>query len=91
MKKLALVLVLFVTGGCTHPEPTRYQVFGINKFRQIRNEPRQYVGGIYAFAGRVVNAEQTRRNVSFQLLVQDRIAGIGDRLPSDGPLVFVIK
>jgi len=89
MKKLALVLVLFVTGGCTHPEPTRYQVFGINKFRQIRNEPRQYVGGIYAFAGRVVNAEQTRRNVSFQLLVQDRIAGIGDRLPSDGPLVVV--
>ena len=89
MKKLVLVLVLFVTGGCTHPEPTRYQIFDINKFRQIRNEPDRYVGKLYAFAGTVVNAEQTRRKVSFQLLVQDRIADIGERLPSDGPLIVV--
>ena len=89
MKKVALVLVLFVTSGCTHPEPTRYQVFGINKFRQIRNEPQRYVGRLYAFVGRVVNAEQTRRKVSFQLHVQDRIAKVGEGLPSDGPLVVV--
>lgn len=89
MKKLLLVLALSVAAGCSHPEPERYETFGIGKFRQIRSNPERHVGRLYAFAGRVVNAEQTREKVSFQMLVQDRIADVGERLASEGPLVVV--
>ncbi len=89
MKKVLLVLALSIASGCAHPEPTRYQVFGISKFRQIRGNPDRYVGRLYAFVGRVVNAEQTRQKVSFQMLVQDRIADLGERLPGEGPLAVV--
>ena len=89
MKRMLLTLALLVATGCAQPEPTRYQVFGVEKFRQIRNNPERYVGKLCAFVGRVVNAEQTREKVSFQMLVQDRVADLGERLPNDGPLVVV--
>ena len=89
MKKTLLVFALSIASGCAHPEPTRYQVFNIGKFRQIRNDPDRHVGRLYAFVGRVSNAEQTREKVSFELLVQDRIADLGERLASDGPLVVI--
>ena len=89
MKKISLLLALSVASGCAQPEPTTYQVFGIGKFRQIRSDPKRHAGKLYAFAGRVINAEQTREKVSFQMLVQDRIAGLGERLANDGPLVVV--
>jgi len=89
MKKTLLALMLSIASGCAHPEPTRYQVFSIGKFRQIRNDPERHVGRLYAFVGRAINTEQTRERVSFQLLVQDRIADLGERVPSDGPLVVV--
>lgn len=89
MKKMLFILALALAAGCAHPGPTRYQVFGVSKFRQIRNDPERHVGRLYAFAGTVINAEQTREKVSFQMLVQDRIAELGERLPGDGPLVVV--
>ena len=89
MKKMLLTLALLIVTGCAQPEPTRYQAFGISKFRQIRSNPERHVGKLSAFVGRVVNAEQTREKVSFQMLVQDRIADVGERLPNDGPLVVV--
>ncbi|MBC8218554.1 MAG: hypothetical protein H8E73_08820 [Planctomycetes bacterium] len=89
MKKVLLVLALSIASGCAHPGPTRYHIFSINKFRQIRGNPKRYVGRLCAFGGRVANAEQTQDRVSFQLLVQNRIADMGERPASDGPLVVV--
>ncbi|NOR66679.1 MAG: hypothetical protein GQ528_04910, partial [Woeseiaceae bacterium] len=56
MKKIVLVLALSIASGCAHPEPTRYQIFGISKFRQIKGNPKRYVGELYAFGGCVANA-----------------------------------
>lgn len=89
MKKTLLLLALFVTAGCTHPAPTRYQVLSIRKFRQIRNAPTWHAGRLYAFAGRVINAEQTQGQIVFQILVQNRIAGPGEELIGEGPLTVV--
>jgi hypothetical protein len=89
MKKMLFVVALLIAGGCAHPEPTRYQIFGIDKFRQIRKNTKRYAGELYAFAGRVANAEQAQDKVSFQLLVQNRLSGIGEQVASDGPLTVV--
>ena len=89
MKKILLVLALLIVVGCAHREPTRYQTFGINKFRQIKGNPKRYVGKLYAFGGRVANAERTLDRVSFQLLVQNRLSGLGERMANDGPLTVV--
>ncbi len=89
MKKILLVLALSIASGCAHPEPTRYQTFGINKFRQIKGNPKRYVGELYAFAGRVANAERTQYQVSFQLLVQNRLPDTGEQVANDGPLIVL--
>ena len=86
MKKMLPVLVFATVAGCAHPEPTRYQIFGIGKYRQIRRNPERYVDELYAFGGRVVNADKTREGVSFQLMIQDRLSEVGEQVPSDGPL-----
>jgi hypothetical protein len=89
LKKTLILFVLAIASGCGHPEPTRYQIFGIGKFRQIRDNPKRYAGKIYAFGGGAVNTEQTPEKVSFQLLVQNRLSNIGEEVPSDGPLLVV--
>jgi len=89
MKKLLLLSALCLAAGCTHPAPTRYQTLRIEKFRQIRNDPKRHAGRLCAFAGRVINAEQTKEQVVFRILVQDRIAGTGEELAGEGPLTVV--
>lgn len=89
MKKILLVLALLIVGGCGRLEPVRYQTLGIKKFRQIKGNPKRHVGELYAFAGRVTNAERTLDRVSFQLLVQNRIQGMGEQVANDGPLTVV--
>ncbi|MHC4119961.1 MAG: hypothetical protein ACYSWO_20900 [Planctomycetota bacterium] len=89
MKRTLFILVLAIASGCAHPEPTRYQIFGISKFRQIRKNPDRYAGKLCAFAGRAVNTEQTPEKVSFQLLVQNRFSQVGEKVASDGPLFVV--
>ncbi len=89
MKKILLVFALLIVGGCAHREPTRYQTFGINKFRQIKGNPKRYAGELYAFGGRVANAERTLDRVSFQLLVQNRLQDTGEQLTNDGPLTVI--
>jgi len=89
MKRLLFLLALCLTAGCTHPAPTRYQTLKTEKFRQIRNDPKRYAGRLCAFAGRVINAEQTQGQIVFQILVQDRIAGTGEELAGEGPLTVV--
>lgn len=89
MKKILLVLVLLIAGGCGRLEPVRYQTFGIKKFRQIKGNPKRHVGELYAFAGRVTNAERTLDRVSFQLLVQNRLQDTIEQVANDGPLTVV--
>ncbi len=89
MKKVLFVLALSIVAGCAHREPTRYQTFGIGKFRQIKGNPKRYAGELYAFGGRVVNAERTLERVSFQLLVQDRLQDTIEQVVNDGPLTVL--
>ena len=91
MKKILFVVVLSIVCGCAQTEPTRYQIFGINKFRQIRGNPGRYAGELCAFGGRVANAEHTQDGVRFQLLVQNRLSDTGEQLPHDGPLTVVYR
>jgi starvation-inducible outer membrane lipoprotein len=89
MKKMLLVVALLMAGGCAHPEPTRYQIYGIDKFRQIKTNAERHAGELYAFGGRVVDAERTRGQASFRLMVQNRLADVGEQVASDGPLIVV--
>lgn len=86
MKKVMIVLALLIAAGCAHREPTRYQTFSIHKFRQIKGNPKRYVGELYAFGGRVVNAERKLESVSFQLLVQNRLQDTIEQVANAGPL-----
>jgi len=89
MKKIMFVVALSIASGCAQPEPTRYQIFGMSKFRQIKGNPKRYAGELYAFGGLVANAEQTQDRVSFQLLVQNRLSDTGEQVANDGPLTVV--
>jgi len=89
MKKILFVVALSIAGGCAQPEPTRYQIFGMNKFRQIKRNPKRYAGELCAFGGLVANAEQAQDRVSFQLLVQNRLSDTGKQVANDGPLTVV--
>ncbi|NOR66463.1 MAG: hypothetical protein GQ528_03815, partial [Woeseiaceae bacterium] len=50
---------------------------------------KRYVGELYAFGGRVANAEQTQDRVSFGLLVQNRLSDTGEQVANDGPLIVI--
>ena len=91
MKKILFVLVLSVASGCAQTEPTRYQIFGIDKFRQIKRDPKRYAGELHAFGGLVANAEHTQDRVSFQLMVQNRLSDTGEQVANDGPLTVIYR
>lgn len=71
MKKVLLVLGLITAGGCTYPDPSGYQVFSVEKLRQIKQNPGRYAGKLYAFGGVVTDAEQRQDQTAFRMLVQD--------------------
>jgi hypothetical protein len=89
MKKILLILAVSIVSGCTPAEPTRYQIFGIEKFRQIKRDPERHAGRLYAFGGRVINAEETENQTTFQILVQNHISSTGSHVAGDGPLLVV--
>jgi len=89
MKKTLLVFALSVVGGCTYPEPAGYQVFGTEKLRQIKADPKHHAGKLYAFGGRVLEAEITQNETAFRILVEDRISSVADDVSSDGSLFVV--
>lgn len=70
MKKTLLVLAFSIVGGCTYSDPTGYKVFGIEKLREIKQNPQRHAGRLYAFAGRVVDAEKTESQTAFRILVE---------------------
>ncbi len=89
MKKTLLVLAFSIVGGCTHPDPTGYKVFGIEKLRQIKQNPQRHVGKLYAFGGLVVDAEKTESQTVFRILVQN--GGSGEvQNAAGGSSLFVV-
>ena len=89
MKKTLLVLAFSIVGGCTYPDPTGYKVFGIEKLREIKQNPQRHAGKLYAFAGRVVNAEKTESQTVFRILVQDEGSNEADKTAADNSLFVV--
>ena len=71
MKKTLLVLALSVISGCSYQEPKPYQIFGIQKSLEIKRNPKPHVGKLYAFGGRVINADRKENQVTFEILIQE--------------------
>jgi hypothetical protein len=71
MKKKLLVIALSIISGCMYPEPTPYQIFGVQKFQEIKRNPKPHVGKLYAFGGHVINVDKKENQITFELLVQD--------------------
>lgn len=70
MRKSLLVIALSIVGGCTYPDPTGYKIFGIEKLREIKQNPQHYAGRLYAFGGNAVDVEKTDSQTVFRILVQ---------------------
>lgn len=89
MKKTLLVLALSIVSGCMYPEPTPYQIFGIQKFQEIKRNPKPHVGRLYAFGGRVINADKKENQIAFEMLVQDYDPGSDSYITSESSLLVV--
>jgi len=89
MKKTLLVLVLLVIGGCMHPDPAPYQTFGIQKFYEIKRNPKPHVGKLYAFGGKVINTYKQENQITFEMLIQEYDRGSDDYITSNSSLLVV--
>jgi hypothetical protein len=89
MKKTLFILAFSILGGCTHPEPTRYQIFGIEQYRQIKANPKRHIGKLCAFGGRVLYADRTEDQISFQILVQNYVSSTDSYITGEGSLFAI--
>ncbi|MHC4205546.1 MAG: hypothetical protein ACYSTT_12910 [Planctomycetota bacterium] len=89
MKKTLLVLALSVIGGCSYPDPTPYQVFGIQKFYEIKRNPKPHAGKLYAFGGNVINTYKKDNQITFEMLIQEYDRGSDDYISSNSSLFVV--
>jgi hypothetical protein len=89
MRKTLLVLAFSIVAGCTYPDPTGYKVFGVEKLRQIKQDPERYVSKLCAFGGLVVDAEKTESRTVFRILVQDEVSTEADNAADDDALFVV--
>ena len=87
MKKILLVLALSVICGCAYQEPKPYQIFGIQKFLEIKRNPKTHVGKLYAFGGRVINTDKKENQITFELLVQEYDSGSDSYITSNSSLL----
>ena len=87
MKKTLLVLALSIISGCSYQEPTPYEIFGIQKFLEIKRNPKTHVGKLYAFGGRVINADKKENQITFELLIQDYDPGSDSYITSNSSLL----
>ena len=86
MKKTILVLALSVISGCAYQEPKPYQIFGIQKFYEIKRNPKTHVGKLYAFGGRVINADRKENQITFEILVHEYDSGSDSYITSNSSL-----
>lgn len=89
MKKMLLVLSLSILSGCMYPETKPYQVFGVQKFQEIKRNPKPYVGKLYAFSGKVINADKKEDRITFEMIVQDYDPGSDSYINSYSSLIVV--
>ena len=89
MKKILLVLAVSVLSGCSYPDPTPYQVFGIQKFYEIKRNPKPHVGKLYAFGGNVINTYKKDNQITFEMLIQDYDRGSDSYTTSKSSLLVV--
>lgn len=89
MKKILLIFVLSITGGCMYPEPTPYQIFGVQRFQEIKRNPKPHVGKLYAFGGKVINTDKKENQITFEMLVQDYDPGSDSYISSYSSLLVV--
>jgi hypothetical protein len=54
-----------------YPDPTPYQIFGVQKFQEIKRNPKPHVGRLCAFGGRVINTDRKENQITFEILIQD--------------------
>jgi len=87
MKKTLLVLALLIMGGCSYSEPKPYQIFGVQKFQEIKRNPIRHVGKLYAFGGRVINADKKENQVTFEILVHEYDPGSDSYITSNSSLL----
>ena len=87
MKKTLLVLALSVLSGCAYQEPKPYQIFGIQKFYEIKRNPKTHFDKLYAFGGRVVNADRKEDRITFEILIQEYDSGSDSYITSNSSLL----
>ena len=75
MRKTLLVLGMVALCGCTYPDPTGYRVFGQEKLRQVKQNPKRYIGELLAFGGLVTDTEEKQDHTAFRMFVQDHASG----------------
>ena len=89
MRMTLLVLALAIVGGCTYPDPTGYRVFGVEKLRQIKQNPKRHTGELLAFGGLVTDIEERQDQTSFRMLVQDQASSETGDASGDSSLFVV--
>jgi starvation-inducible outer membrane lipoprotein len=89
MKQILLVLALSVISGCMYPDPTPYQVFGIQKFYEIKRNPQRHTGKLYAFGGNVINTYRKDNQITFEMLIQEYDRGSDSYINSNSSLLVV--
>lgn len=72
VRKTLLLVACAVVGGCTYPDPTGYRVFGQEKLRQVKQNPKRHTGELLAFGGLVTDTEEGQGHTAFRMLVQDQ-------------------
>lgn len=87
MKKILLVLALSVISGCAYQEPKPYQIFGIQKFLEIKSNPKPHVGKLYAFGGLVINADKKENQITFEILIQEYDSSSDSYITSNSSLL----
>jgi starvation-inducible outer membrane lipoprotein len=89
MKKILLVLALLLMGGCSYPDPTPYQIFGIQRFYEIKRNPEPHVGKLYAFGGNVINTYKKDNQITFEMFIQEYDRGSDDYITSNSSMLVV--
>jgi len=74
--RMTLVVVSFIiVAGCTYPDPTGYRVFGQEKLRQVKQNPKRHTGELLAFGGLITDTEERQDHTAFRMFVQDQASG----------------
>jgi len=89
MKKILLILTISIISGCMYPDPTPYQVFGIQKFYEIKRNTKPHVGKLYAFGGNVINTYKKDDQITFEMLIQEYDQGSDSYINSNSSLLVV--